>query len=260
MAKKNSRLKHIIRQIHLYLGLASGLVVVIVALSGALYVFEEEGRELTQHKYFYVKQVGGERYSLQALSDSFRVHYPREKVTAIRFDEQKDAAFIFNTKSRKAISIDPYTGKELGVRNISADFFSVVLDLHRTLLLGKTGKAIVKWAVLIFFILCISGLVLWWPKQVRFWKKAMKINFRARSWKRVNWDLHSVLGFYALLVLIIISFTGMFFVFDSVKDGVKLLTGQPLTKEMKKKKAAKPRKATELNNSDIANRAYGYMV
>ena len=36
---------------HLVLGLASGAIVLGVALSGAIYVFEEEIRELYQHRY-----------------------------------------------------------------------------------------------------------------------------------------------------------------------------------------------------------------
>jgi uncharacterized iron-regulated membrane protein len=44
MTTKKITFKYLIRQVHLILGLASGLVVFIVAVTGSLYVFEEEGR------------------------------------------------------------------------------------------------------------------------------------------------------------------------------------------------------------------------
>jgi len=243
----------------LYLGLVSGLVVVIVSLSGALYVFEEEGRELLQHRYFHIGDAAGERLSLQQLTDTVKAHYPQEKINLIWFKEKKDAAFQFRTKSNKTISIDPYTGKEIGMRDGRTDFFSKVLDVHKTLLLGKTGKEIVRWNVLIFFVMCISGLVLWWPRQKRFWAKALRIKFKTRNWKRLNWDLHSVLGFYAVLVLALIAFTGMFFVFDSVKDMVRLATGQPrAAKEVRKEMVR--RVTSNTRPAWIPDSAYQYMI
>ncbi len=42
------RFKDIIRQIHLWLGLGTGLIVFVVSITGCMYVFEEEIREATQ--------------------------------------------------------------------------------------------------------------------------------------------------------------------------------------------------------------------
>jgi uncharacterized iron-regulated membrane protein len=227
--------RKIILQLHLWLGLTSGLVVFIVALTGAMYVFEEEGRELFQHKYYHVTPADTGLLPIAQLTDTFKAHFPKEKIASIRWKNSKDAAYIFVSKN-KLISIDPYTSSITGVRNADGDFFTVVQKIHTELLLGKVGKEIVRWNVLIFFILCISGLVLWWPRQKKFFRQAITINFKARSWKRVNWDLHRVLGFYALLVLLIISMTGLFWTFDTAKSIVAFITRSPITdKETKVK-------------------------
>lgn len=229
-------IRKLILQLHLWLGLVSGLVVFIVATTGALYVFEEEGRELFQQKYYHVSvPENATRLPLTQLTDTFRTHFPKEKIGSIRWKESKDAAIIFFTKNR-LISINPYTSTISGVRHVNGDFFTVVQKIHTELLLGRVGKEIVRWNVLIFFIICISGLVLWWPKPKRFFRQAVTINFKAKSWKRVNWDLHRVLGFYALLVLLIISMTGLFWTFDTAKGLVALVTRSPVTvKEAKVK-------------------------
>lgn len=234
MSKQKLTFKKVIRQVHLILGLTSGLVVFIVGLAGATLAFEEEGREIFQHDFYHVKQTGTERLPFKQMQDTLKAHYPKAKITSIRFKETKDAAIIFYNKKDMAVSIDPYTAKIIGVQNLKTDFFTVVLTLHTHLLLGEVGGAIIKANVLIFFIMCVSGLILWWPKQKRFFKQAATINFKTKNWKRLNWDLHSVLGFYALLILMVITLTGMFFVYDSVKSTAAFITGNPGTIKDKK--------------------------
>lgn len=92
-----------------------------------------------------------------------------------------------------------HTARILGTKNLKTDFFLVVRELHTHLLLGKAGGEIIRWNELIFLVLCISGLVFWWPRQKKFFRQASRINFKTKNWKRFNWDLHSVLGFYGVL-------------------------------------------------------------
>ena len=221
-------IKPVFLKIHRWLGLATGLVVFIVAIAGCLYVFEEEWREVFQHKYLHVEVTGESRLPITQLNEAVHKAYPKEKIKDVRFVEEKDAAFVFHTKDDLAVSINPYTAEILGVRNMKKDFMSVVLLLHRELLLGKVGKEIVRWNVLIFFFMCISGLVLWWPKQKRFFKQAITIKWKTKNWKRLNWDLHRFVGFYALFVLFIISLTGIFWTFDTAKQLVSFATGAPV--------------------------------
>ena len=223
-------MKKLIHQIHLYLGLVSGLVVFVVSLTGCLYVFEEEARAVFQAKYFFVEVPQGQaRKSLFEISATVKKTFPTEKITQIRFESAPESAFLYHTKSKKAISINPYTLKIVGVRNLEADFFNFILGIHLSLKMGEIGEEIIKWNVLIFFVLCVSGLVLWWPKQKRFLRQSLSIKWRTQNWKRLNWDLHSVLGFYGLFVLLIISLTGIFWVFDSAKSLISTITGEKIT-------------------------------
>ena len=212
----------------------SGLVVVVVSLTGCLYVFEKEVRDVFQAKYFYVKTSTNQaRKTLFEISDAVKKAYPKEKITQIRFESAPESAYLYHTKSKKAISINPYSLQILGVRNLENDFFKFILDLHLSLKMGEIGGQIIKWNVLIFLVLCISGFILWLPKQRRFWKQAMTIKWRTKNWKRLNWDLHSVLGFYGLFILIMVSLTGVFWVFDSAKGLVSVVTGVPMKKDTK---------------------------
>ncbi|MBC7828202.1 MAG: PepSY domain-containing protein [Chitinophagaceae bacterium] len=228
--KKRNTIHRSFLVVHRWLGLSTGLVVFIVSVTGCLYVFEEEWREIFQHEYLHVEKPGGNRKSITQLTGIVRNAYPNELITNIRFVEERNAAFVFNTKTARAISVNPYTGGIIGYRNMRRDFMNVVLEIHLNLLLGKTGAQIVRWNVLIFFMMCITGLILWWPRQKRFFKQAITIKWKTKSWKRLNWGLHSVLGFYALAVLLIVSLTGIFWVFDTAKSFVRAATSSPVRK------------------------------
>lgn len=220
--------KQYLLQVHRWLGIITGLVVFLVSLSGCIYVFEEELRNTFQSEYLYV-QPNNTRKPVDELLAHVHAAYPHETITQLRFKEQASAAFIVITQSEKAISLNPYTGNIVGVRNLKTDFLTLTIEFHETLFLGDIGKEIVKWNVLIFFFLCITGLILWWPKQKRFLRQALTIKWNTK-FKRVNWDLHSVLGFYALIVLVLISATGIFWTFDNAKKLVSFATGAPITK------------------------------
>lgn len=232
--RKNRTLKQKFRSsflwLHRWLGLISGIVVFVVSISGCLYVFEEEGRNLFQKKYFYVTvPAGAERKPLHEITAAVKEKYSADTIAQIRFKEKANAAIVYHTKTEKAISINPYTLEITGVRNLKTDFFNWILQLHMNLQMGKVGNEIVRWNVLIFFIMCITGLIIWWPKQKRFLKQALRINFKTKKWKRLNWDLHSVLGFYSLLILFIISLTGIFWMFDWAKQFTAFATNSKQT-------------------------------
>ncbi|MDZ7878844.1 MAG: PepSY-associated TM helix domain-containing protein [Saprospiraceae bacterium] len=240
MAFKNMNFKKIINTIHLYLGLVSGVVVFVVSVTGCIYVFEKEARDIFQAKYFYVDAPSNQaRKNLFEISDAVKKAYPKEKITQIRFDADPESAYLYTTKSKKAISINPYNLQVLGVRNLENDFFRFILDIHRTLKMGDIGEQIIKYNVLIFLILCITGFILWMPRNLKILRQAVKINWNIKRWKSLNWELHSVLGFYSSFILIIVSLTGIFWVFDSAKSLVSVLTGEKITKVKAPKNAMK---------------------
>src|SRR5258708_6809069 len=140
---KKLKFKKLIRTLHLWLGLSSGLVVFTIAIAASILVFEDEGRDLFQHDLYHVRTEGAQRHALAQLTDTFRVHFPQEKITNIRFKETKDAAVLFISKKNITVSIDPYTSTIIGMQKQNRDFFSIVLDLHTHLLMGEVGNGII---------------------------------------------------------------------------------------------------------------------
>jgi len=90
-------------------------------------------------------------------------------------------------------------------------FFHFILDGHFYLWLPEEiGQPVVASFTLIFLTLLLSGLYLWYPKN----KNASKQRFRFKwkettKWKRKNYDLHNITGFYILLIALIFAVTGL---------------------------------------------------
>jgi uncharacterized iron-regulated membrane protein len=134
------------------------------------------------------------------------------------------------------VYVNPYTGKVLKIEDSKWEFFNVVVNIHVSLLLGpKVGGQIISWSVVIFVLLLISGIILWWPKNKAAAKQRFSFKWKETTkWKRKNYDLHNILGFYAMLVLLVISLTGLVISFEWFGKTVQLLANGGKTYESPK--------------------------
>lgn len=220
------RFKKTVGMIHLWLGLGSGLVVFIAALTGSLLVFEKEIDKAIHPEFYNVATVGTTKKTLDYCTDLLQKQYDIKKITRIyTFDDPSRTIQILGKDTKKKaqfFSIDPYTGKVLARTPQESRFFVFILSLHRQLLMGDVGKIIMGSSCLIFVFMLISGIILWWPKKIKNLKQRLTVKWNA-SFKRVNWDFHSTFGFYSFLILLVISLTGLSFAFSWFQDGVYFL-------------------------------------
>jgi uncharacterized iron-regulated membrane protein len=227
--KGPSAFKKISSVLHLWLGLASGMIVFIVSITGAIYVFEREICNTAEPWRFV--NPSGQKLKPSVLYQIAKKTLGDKQATGIRYGLPDEAAEV-SAYSRKdgyyiVVYINPYTGKLLkktitDYNKPAFDFFQFVLNGHRALWLPyKIGRPIVGVAVLVFVVLMITGMVLWWPqkwiKSIR--DKSFKVKWNA-SFKRVNYDLHNVLGFYSMLFLFIITLTGLIWSFEWVSKSI----------------------------------------
>ncbi|WP_345213686.1 PepSY-associated TM helix domain-containing protein [Mucilaginibacter gynuensis] len=235
--QKDSLFKRINSWLHLWLGLISGVIVLIVCLTGCIWVFNEEITNLLEPE---TKVEWQDRAVLKPsqLTNIAASLYP-DKEPAYAFYQQ-GRTINLSLASAKAkpgnrrsgltlLKINPYTGAVISKevhKEGETDFFRFILNGHRFLWLPyEIGRPIVNYGTLVFVILLITGLIWWYPKK---WNKStrdksFKIKWGA-SFKRVNLDLHNVLGFYAMLVLAAIALTGMVYGIKWYSEGLYWVT------------------------------------
>ena len=90
------------------------------------------------------------------------------------------------------------------------------MELHRSLLLSnKIGGTIVGTSTIIFMIMLVTGIILWWLKNKKKMRK-QRLWFRwekVKGWRRKNYDVHNILGFYASFLAVIVAITGIMYSF-----------------------------------------------
>ncbi|MBZ4034471.1 PepSY domain-containing protein [Flavobacterium sp. 17A] len=234
--------KNFIKKVHLWLGLASGLIVVILGITGCLYAFEEELRPII-HDYYYVEQVKDKKLPISQLikiaKEANKKVAPKQEFSGCKtfkddkrtietwFYEEadKDAIWYWNQYKTNYVYVDPYTGKVTKIEDYNFEFFVFVRALHQTLCFkSEIGDPITGTATIIFIISLLTGLILWWPKN----KSAAKQRFwfqwkNTTKWKRKNYDLHNIIGFYTMLFTLIIALTGLVWAFQWYDKGVQAL-------------------------------------
>ncbi len=255
------KLRKLLNDVHLWIGLPSGIIVFIICLTGTIYVFNTEIRELSSPELYKVEkafnaqrlsadelistvssETGGQVISIKIPADPTRsyvltVSKPEEPTgnTAPSASEKPSTP-----SPRIQYWVNPYSGKILGSsadKNSVFDFMQMMFSLHRWLLLDrieepligelpnkKLGSYISGTATILFTLGVITGIIIWFPQKIRNWKQGLKIKWNA-NWKRVNHDIHNSLGFYSCIFLFMMGITGPQWSFEWYKTGLRKTLG-----------------------------------
>lgn len=225
MSKQKSwSLRKFINDIHLWLGIGSGLIIFLICLSGTLLVFEHEIESLFSEELILQDRDKPVK-DLDELTASIAAEELGElnSITITNSGEFYEARIKTSPEDRRGTTflVNPHTAEVFPVPQSSAsDFMFSMFRLHRWLMLDTAiGRPIVGVATIIFILLSISGLVLWFPKRLK-WRN-IKQGFKIKTsgnWKRLNHDLHNSLGFYSLLLIIVMGLTGLCWSFEGYRE------------------------------------------
>lgn len=238
--KKPSALKKWMGKLHLWLGLGVGFLIFIISITGALYVFKDEIENATRKDVIYhneqnidQKQILPirtlEKAVVAQVKEKYPVHWvniPIDKKMSYLFywyeHDPKGWNYFDEFPIYKVAYVNPYNGKVLGTYDEKNGFFQIVKMIHWSFLLKQSwGTYVVGIPVLIFVFMLISGIILWWPKNKAARKQRFSFKWKnVQNWKRKNYDLHNVLGFYASVFALIFSITGLFYAFLFVQSSI----------------------------------------
>jgi len=240
----NTRFKKITGWLHLWFGLVTGAILMIVALSGCLLTFEDE-LELMLFKQRHIVQPAAQRLSTDSLFSIAGSVFPGKKISKLIIEAKPDRsaeARIGKGPQMKVLYFDPYTGNILYKGLFQKQFFRAVRNLHRYLLLDETGKVITGISCTICLVLTISGIVLWWPANKKAMRQRFKIKWNA-SGKRLTWDLHAVTGFYLSFFLVLITLSGLVLSYKWAEDLIYQIADGKVQKDLILKNVVKIGKA-----------------
>ena len=212
-------LRKAIFQVHLWSGIGLALYVVLICLSGSAIVFEDELYTAFWPGPKYVA-ITGTRLTREELKQAAQRLYPNYTVTGVFLGSNPSVAAEIRLQQkdkRNQRLFDPYSGKDLGpARPRSILFIGWLAQLHMNLLSGYPGRMVNGALAFLVTLLCLTGAVVWWP-GIQSWRKSLTVH-RAASFKRLNWDLHSAVGFWTLAFVFMWAITGAYLVFPKPFD------------------------------------------
>ena len=212
--QRGFNLKRTIWRWHFLAGIYVSPVLLIVSITGALYVFRPELEPLLYPDVLSVAPTSSVVSLDQQVAAAKEYIGPDWTVVTVDIDRTQPAfpngVVLENSQyAVKTVYVDPYTGKALGELK-NPNFFGVVLDIHATLMGGTIGRVFVELATCWAIFLAVTGFYLWWPKTFSQWKGVWWPRLRAKPYVIFR-DIHALTGIWLWPVVILILVSGLLF-------------------------------------------------
>lgn len=194
---------------HFYAGLFVAPFMVLLALTGIIYLFKPQ---LDPLMYGDLLTVPAAEHALSADEQLQRAKaaYPRGTLSKYLppADATSSAQFVMHDGGREmTVFVDPYRGTVLGTQDAKNNLQAIARALHGELMIGTVGDRLIELAAGWGVMLVISGVYLWWPRG-KSSSGVLWPRFITRG--RVFWrDLHVVTGFWGAALLLVMLLSGM---------------------------------------------------
>jgi uncharacterized iron-regulated membrane protein len=218
-----------LRQLHLCAGLGFGAIFVLSGLTGCALAWMHEIDGFLNPELFRAAPAAVTPARMQAVIDRLASDPRYGRPTQLMLPQQDDgvvvawyrpssaAASPWATEISRQVMVDAASLTVTGERHWGEPGLSrrllmpTLFHVHRYLLAGEIGKTLIGVSGLALMLTSLLGLVLWWPAPTRrSLRQALRISFDG-SWKRLAFTAHRTLGFFALPVLALLGFSGLYF-------------------------------------------------
>ena len=219
--------------IHLVCGVVTGVVVLMMSVTGVILTYERQIIAWAERTTFPAPAQGAERLTLEEVVAAAKLQRPEFTPTTIMLRNEPDAAVVLGAGRSGSLLADPYSGNvtEPGAQGLRR-FFSAVTGWHRWFNVTGEGrpaaKAITGASNLAFLFLVLSGIYLWLP---RVWKWAafkahLLFNAKATTAKARDFNWHHVFGIWSAIPLAIVVATATVFSYPWANDLVYRVVGE----------------------------------
>lgn len=199
-------------QIHSWLGLITGLGLLVIGLTGSLLVFHEELEMLVNPELVRVEPTATGRLPLDTLLVEAQRQLPDHEITGWlpQYENPRlaDALYVIRHGDNEWLlaTLDPYTGRllaspRLGTRTLTG----WLLELHYEFLADHAGLFI---AGIFAVALCLLGITGVWLYR-EFWKNVFTLRWR-RGARLLFSDLHKFVGISSAAFNLLLGFTGAY--------------------------------------------------
>lgn len=206
----NAALYRTVWRWHFYAGIIFAPLLIILAVTGSIYLFKPQIEQVLYQDYQEVTPQGDKLPASRQI-EKVKKLYPDAVVTKYHPGEnasRSSEVSITTNNESLTIFIDPYTGKSIGELNDEDRIMDKIEEIHGELMAGTLGDRIVELAACWAVVLIVSGLYLWYPKNNLSLSGVLfpRINKGKNTFRR---DLHAVPAFWISAGMLFLIMTGL---------------------------------------------------
>ncbi|WP_211461596.1 PepSY-associated TM helix domain-containing protein [Collimonas silvisoli] len=209
----SSRNYRILWRWHFYAGLFVMPFLIVLAITGSIYVFKPQIESVLYGDKLFVPVSTQTRLGYDKLLGIAAAALPADaKASAIAVSQDPrrstEAVFRLASGDSSSVYVNPYTGQVLGTLSVEHRLMKQVRQIHRDLLLGKWGGWLMELAACWTLIMLGTGIALWWPrKQFSVWGTLLpRLNLSGRAiWR----ELHLVVGVWVSIGALFFIMSGL---------------------------------------------------
>lgn len=213
---------------HRWVALSLGWILIVAGATGSLLVVSRPVDRWLHPELFVARAPATQNpVSLESVRQSLAHTFGAKAAFTFRppRDKGETLQVLVRGDWRGTVYLHPGTGVEQGRRGENEGWVALLYGLHSALWMKQTGKAVLACAVLVYLVLCITGLILWWPRK---WPPSFRMVF-SKGLLRALFDVHRTGGVALALTLWISLGTGAYLAWRPIGDWITWFSGAPKT-------------------------------
>jgi len=216
--------------LHLICGVAAGVVVLMMSVTGVILTYERQILAWEDQAYF-ADSDGRSAMPIESLIEQASSETFTPQSVTIAQDSR--APVVLRQGRSGQVVVNPYSGEVYAPHSDAVDsFFSTVTAWHRWFNVSGEGRANARAVTgisnLMFLFLIVSGIYLWLPAIYR--KSTMRLRLwfhpNAGSGQARDFNWHHVFGFWSAIPLVVIVATAAVFNYSWANTLVYRLAGE----------------------------------
>ena len=230
-----SKIRKAIFWLHLAVGVAAGLFILSMAVSGVSIAYERQVTAWTERGQRTVAvPVGAQKLGVEALTARVQEQRPDARLSGVTLYADPAASAVFNLGREEGVILaNPYSGDVIGQGSPGVRaFFHFMTGWHRWLATEGAarpwGQGVTGAATLCYFVLLLTGLCVWLPRRWS-WRNLRPITLlrRGLQGKARDWNWHNVVGIWSVPLLLVVTLTGIVMGYSWANDLLFRATGSP---------------------------------
>ncbi len=208
--RDNSALYRTVWRWHFYAGLFCIPFVVLLSITGAVYLFKPQYTAWQEGAYRNLELSGSRATANQHIAAALAA-FPQAKFRSYQLPESPNDAVVIDVISqgeRFTAYVQPHSNEVLGSRRFNSGLMQFVKRVHGSLLVGVAGSILVELAASWAIVLILSGVYLWWPRNAKGLAGVLYPRFSGGT-RQVWRDVHAVVGFWVSVFVLFLLVSGL---------------------------------------------------